>query len=158
MMLEEAIQHCRERALSCDACGGEHLQLAQWLEELLQYRRTEADRRAELHEVKSELRAYQEAEGKGVLVHLACRPYEAVYVIESVFKYEKDRKPDKRVKRGVVQGVVTGITIRDGMVKYHVWTKCWDMDLLQEQFFLTRETAETELKKLEELEKEGIKL
>jgi hypothetical protein len=60
MMLEEAIQHCRERALICDACGGEHLQLAQWLEELLQYRRTEAARLAELHEVKSELCAYKD--------------------------------------------------------------------------------------------------
>ena len=34
MTLDEAIQHCYEKARGCDACANEHLQLALWLEEL----------------------------------------------------------------------------------------------------------------------------
>lgn len=39
MTLEEAIKHCHEK--SCNTkCGREHKQLAQWLEELLEFRKT----------------------------------------------------------------------------------------------------------------------
>ena len=41
MTLEEAIQHCEERALCGDACGLEHKQLAEWLKELKGYRMDE---------------------------------------------------------------------------------------------------------------------
>jgi hypothetical protein len=34
MTIEEAIDHCEKRACYCDACGMEHLQLAEWLMEL----------------------------------------------------------------------------------------------------------------------------
>lgn len=37
MTLDEAIQHCREKS-NCSKCGEEHKQLAEWLEELKQYR------------------------------------------------------------------------------------------------------------------------
>lgn len=38
MLLEEAIQHCEEKALCGNACGLEHKQLADWLRELIQLR------------------------------------------------------------------------------------------------------------------------
>lgn len=38
MTLEEAIEHCEERAKICDECGKEHDQLAEWLKEVQQYR------------------------------------------------------------------------------------------------------------------------
>ena len=41
MTLDEAIQHCEERALCGDACGLEHKQLAEWLKELKGYRMDE---------------------------------------------------------------------------------------------------------------------
>ena len=41
MTLNEAIQHCEERALCGDACGLEHKQLAEWLKELRSYRMDE---------------------------------------------------------------------------------------------------------------------
>jgi len=41
MELQEAIEHCREVAdkLECSACGSEHTQLAQWLEDLQEAKR-----------------------------------------------------------------------------------------------------------------------
>lgn len=39
MTLEEAIEHCEERAKICDKCGKEHDQLAEWLKEVQQYRK-----------------------------------------------------------------------------------------------------------------------
>ena len=41
MTLDEAIQHCEERALCGDACGLEYKQLAEWLKELKGYRMDE---------------------------------------------------------------------------------------------------------------------
>lgn len=41
MTLDEAIQHCEEKALCGDACGLEHKQLADWLKELKSYRMDE---------------------------------------------------------------------------------------------------------------------
>lgn len=41
MTLNEAIQHCEEKALCGDACGLEHKQLAEWLKELKRYRMDE---------------------------------------------------------------------------------------------------------------------
>ena len=41
MTLDEAIQHCEEKALCGDACGLEHKQLAEWLKELKGYRMDE---------------------------------------------------------------------------------------------------------------------
>lgn len=41
MTLDEAIQHCEERALCGDICGLEHKQLAEWLKELKGYRMDE---------------------------------------------------------------------------------------------------------------------
>ena len=38
MTLDEAIQHCEEKAECGDACGQEHKQLADWLKELKQAR------------------------------------------------------------------------------------------------------------------------
>lgn len=34
MTLDEAIAHCEEKAKTCNACGLEHKQLAEWLKEL----------------------------------------------------------------------------------------------------------------------------
>lgn len=39
MTLDEAIDHAKEVAKRCDKCGEEHKQLAEWLEELKQYRK-----------------------------------------------------------------------------------------------------------------------
>lgn len=44
MTIEEAIAHCYEKANSCDACGREHLQLAHWLEELVELRQMKMER------------------------------------------------------------------------------------------------------------------
>ncbi len=41
MTLDEAIQHCEEKALCGDACGLEYKQLADWLKELKRYRMDE---------------------------------------------------------------------------------------------------------------------
>ena len=41
MTLDEAIQHCEERALCGDICGLEYKQLAEWLKELKGYRMDE---------------------------------------------------------------------------------------------------------------------
>lgn len=38
MSLDEAIQHCIEKGQGCTQCAEEHLQLAEWLKELKQYR------------------------------------------------------------------------------------------------------------------------
>lgn len=42
MTLEEAIIHCRENACDNTQCAFEHRQLAEWLEELQQYRNKES--------------------------------------------------------------------------------------------------------------------
>ena len=39
MTFDEAIQHCKEKAVGCDACSDEHRQLAEWLKELRVLRR-----------------------------------------------------------------------------------------------------------------------
>lgn len=50
MTLDEAIEHCEEKAKGCDSCSMEHKQLADWLKELMTLRnevdrlREEADR------------------------------------------------------------------------------------------------------------------
>lgn len=50
MTLDEAIEHCEEKAKGCDSCSKEHKQLADWLRELMTLRnevdrlREEADR------------------------------------------------------------------------------------------------------------------
>ena len=41
MTLDEAIQHCEEKALCGDACGLEHKQLVEWLKALKDYRMDE---------------------------------------------------------------------------------------------------------------------
>jgi len=43
MTLDEAIQHCKEKAEQhpCDECGRDHEQLGKWLEELREYRMRE---------------------------------------------------------------------------------------------------------------------
>ena len=41
MTLDEAIQHCEEKALCGDVCSLEHKQLAEWLKELKGYRMDE---------------------------------------------------------------------------------------------------------------------
>ena len=43
MTLDEAIQHCEEKAQCGTACGMEHKQLAEWLKELMNLR-NEVDR------------------------------------------------------------------------------------------------------------------
>lgn len=46
MSLDEAILHCQGRAKAdCSECAREHLQLAEWLEELKVYKELEAQRR-----------------------------------------------------------------------------------------------------------------
>ena len=39
MTLDEAIEHCEEKAKCCDSCGLEHKQLAEWLRELKVFRK-----------------------------------------------------------------------------------------------------------------------
>ena len=39
MTLEEAIKHCKEKACDNTQCAIEHRQLAEWLQELQQYRK-----------------------------------------------------------------------------------------------------------------------
>ena len=39
MTLDEAIEHCEEKAKCGDSCGMEHKQLAEWLRELKVFRR-----------------------------------------------------------------------------------------------------------------------
>ena len=39
MTLDEAIEHCEEKAKCGDSCGREHKQLAEWLRELKVFRR-----------------------------------------------------------------------------------------------------------------------
>ena len=41
MTLEEAIQHCREKANGSCACADDHRQLAEWLTELTERRKAE---------------------------------------------------------------------------------------------------------------------
>ena len=45
MTLDEAIEHCEEKAKCGDSCGMEHKQLAEWLKELKKYREQEHERR-----------------------------------------------------------------------------------------------------------------
>ena len=57
MTLEEAIIHCKEKACDNTQCSIEHEQLAEWLQELQQYRKNEYIRKdllvewAEAHKV-----------------------------------------------------------------------------------------------------------
>ena len=39
MTLDEAIEHCEEKAKGCDSCSKEHKQLADWLRELKVFRK-----------------------------------------------------------------------------------------------------------------------
>lgn len=39
MTLDEAIEHCEEKAKGCDSCSKEHKQLAEWLRELKVFRK-----------------------------------------------------------------------------------------------------------------------
>ena len=43
MTLDEAIEHAREKANGCGECAKEHQQLAEWLEELKQFRESYND-------------------------------------------------------------------------------------------------------------------
>lgn len=53
MTLDEAIKHCREVAdKKCDDCGKEHLQLAEWLEELKENRETINRQNAEIERLE----------------------------------------------------------------------------------------------------------
>ena len=59
MTLDEAIKHCLEKS-DCTECGKEHLQLANWLKELLQYKKL----------------------GKqGLLLRLPCKAEDTLYVL-----------------------------------------------------------------------------
>lgn len=52
MTLDEAIEHCEEKAKGCDSCSMEHKQLADWLRELMTLR-NEVDSLREQVERKS---------------------------------------------------------------------------------------------------------
>ena len=42
MKIEEAIEHCKEKARECEGqCGQDHKQLAEWLAELILFRNAE---------------------------------------------------------------------------------------------------------------------
>lgn len=54
MTLDEAIEHCEEKAKCGDSCGMEHKQLAEWLKELMNLR-NEVDRLKEENERNSRI-------------------------------------------------------------------------------------------------------
>ena len=45
MTLDEAIEHCEEKAKGCDSCSKEHKQLADWLRELKVFRKIFKDKK-----------------------------------------------------------------------------------------------------------------
>lgn len=47
MTLDEAIEHCEEKAKGCDSCSKEHKQLANWLRELKVFRKIFKDNKKE---------------------------------------------------------------------------------------------------------------
>jgi hypothetical protein len=47
MTLDEAIEHCEEKAKGCDSCSMEHKQLADWLRELKVFRKIFKDNKKE---------------------------------------------------------------------------------------------------------------
>lgn len=47
MTLDEAIEHCEEKAKGCDSCSIEHKQLADWLRELKVFRKIFKDNKKE---------------------------------------------------------------------------------------------------------------
>jgi len=61
MTIEEAICHCRDRAKDdCSECSKEHFQLAEWLEELMEYKQLDE---------------------KGLLLRLPCKVGDTLYKI-----------------------------------------------------------------------------
>ena len=42
MTIEEAINHCEEKASGCSECAKEHAELAEWLKELIELRENQA--------------------------------------------------------------------------------------------------------------------
>lgn len=53
MTLEKAIEHCKSVACEASKCGMEHMQLAEWLEELKQ-RRAQDQQAADLERIKND--------------------------------------------------------------------------------------------------------
>lgn len=49
MTLDEAIEHCEEKAKGCDSCSKEHKQLAKWLRELKVFREIFKDKEQTKH-------------------------------------------------------------------------------------------------------------
>lgn len=166
MNIEEAIAHAREVAEGCPAedrqCAYQHDKLADWLEELKAYRET-GQTPEEIHKlisidrwndaVEKEWMKYLQMEKDGRLVVLPCRVTDTVYITEAVFENGKMKKMNKPSGERVVSAQIDHVTI-GGTTGKPVFDLCtetgnWYYSMDPEQFYLTREAAEAELKEQE---------
>ena len=165
MNIEEAIAHAREVAEGCPAedrqCAYQHDELADWLEELKAYRET-GQTPEEIHKlisidrwndaVEKEWLKYLQMEKDGRLVVLPCRVTDTVYITEAVFENGKQKRRNKPSGEQVVSAQIDHVTIGGtGKPVFDLCTETgnWYYSMDPEQFYLTREAAETALKEQE---------
>ena len=165
MKIEEAIEHAREVAEVCPAedrqCAYQHDELADWLEELKAYRET-GQTPEEIHKlisidrwndaVEKEWLKYLQMEKDGRLVVLPCKVTDTVYITEAVFENGKQKRLNKPSGEQVVSAQIDHVTIGGtGKPVFDLCTETgnWYYSMDPEQFYLTREAAETALKEQE---------
>lgn len=163
MTIEEAIAHAREVAEGCPAedkqCAYQHDKLADWLEELKAYRETGLTPegvvalQASNQELKKEALPLLQAKIQDKLMVLPCKVTDTVYITEAVFENGKMKKMNKPSGERVVSAQIDHVTI-GGTTGKPVFDLCtetgnWYYSMDPEQFYLTREAAEAELKEQE---------
>ena len=162
MNIEEDIAHAREVAEGCPAedrqCAYQHDELADWLEELKAYRETGltpegvTELQASNQELKKEALPLMYAKIQDRLVILPCKVTDTVYITETVFENGKQKKRSKPSGERVVSAQIDHVTIGGtGKPVFDLCTETgnWYYSMEPEQFYLTREAAETALKEQE---------
>lgn len=139
MTLDEAIQHAKEVANKekskllkveeeyiCSECAKEHEQLAEWLEEL---------------------KEYKELEEQGLLLKMPCKVGDTVWEVQ---KIRKRIQPYEiiSVNQGRMGYLYFNWELKDGY-GYYGNLKGFGTSDFNKTIFLTKEAAENELKRLE---------
>ena len=145
MTLDEAIQHAKDKAQeqryyayyekkptmyrSCISCAEEHEQLAEWLEEL---------------------KEYKELEEQGLLKKFDCAIGDTVYRINSLNEiYECTVQGIRQEFNTTSYFLHANINEED----YSIWVDNWfDSCQIGHEFYLTKRNAEQELKRTESAE------
>ena len=152
LTIDEAIEHAKEVAQEkynegflchanpndenldgCIKCAKEHEQLAEWLEELKEYKRLEE---------------------QGLLLKLPCKVGDTVYYIsEKIEKQGKKKVSVPIVDKGIVDNITFGSTMIPQITvcnNENIWITFDGVEDFGKTVFLTQAEAEEALKRMEE--------